>query len=113
MLVSNANAASAIIKGDGVAQTKDRINIILKGADYFYTDCGFYPETIYSLIVDIDECKNWGPEPYVKKTETLSDVWSRPLIYTKISNVKLEVKSLGPTESDTKSPRGEIIIQSK
>lgn len=110
--VVHANAVSPIIKGDGVAITKERLNLIREGTTYFYADCGFYPKTIYGLIVDIDNCKDWGPEPYVKATQTFSDAWSRPLIYTRYSNSEFEVKSLGPVESDKKSPRGEIRIES-
>lgn len=107
-LCNYAHAVSTIIKGDGVAETKERIKIISKAAQHFYADCGFYPKSIYGLIVDIDKCKNWGPEPYVMKTETLSDVWSRPLVYRVVSKTKFEIKSLGPVDSDKKSPRGEI-----
>lgn len=110
-LAWNAGASSVIVKGDGVAQTKDRISTVMKAAANFYTDCGFYPKNIYGLIVDIDNCEHWGPEPYFKQTATLSDVWSRPLIFTHLPNGKLEIKSLGPTDSDKKSPKGEIVVQ--
>jgi len=108
-----AHAVSAIIKGDPVAKTKDRINVIISATKNFYTDCGFYPKSIYGLIVDIDNCKNWGPEPYVKASESFSDAWSRPLIYNLISKSKFAVKSLGPADTDKQSPKGEIKIESE
>lgn len=106
-----AKAVPPIVKGDGVAKTKERMTAIFKAATDFYTDCGFYPESIYGLIVDIDHCNNWGPEPYIAKAELLSDIWARPLIYYKNANSGLTLKSLGPTESDKKSPRGEISME--
>lgn len=107
----NAGAVSGVVKGDGAALTKERMKTVLQATKNFYTDCGFYPKSIYGLIVDIDNCKNWGPEPYLKKTETLSDVWSRPLELNHVSDKKLEIKSLGPTDSDKTTARGEIILQ--
>lgn len=110
LLATTAGAIAPVQKGDGVALTKERLKLVLKGAEEFQNDCGYYPKSIFGLVVDIDGCENWGPEPYVKLSESLSDAWSRPFIYTRESK-KIKIKSLGPVETDKNSPRGEIVIE--
>ena len=59
----------------------------------YYSDCGKYPETLDNLITPDPACTNWGPEPYLKKTE-LNDSWGTPFTYS-VEGGNFTVKSLG------------------
>lgn len=77
-----------------------QIKEVSKELDLFYTDCGFYPTTeqgLRALTASVPECKNWGPDPYMKK-EPL-DPWGTPLVYESHGS-SYTLKSLGRDKKD-------------
>lgn len=73
-----------------------QIKEVSKALDLFYTDCGFYPKTeqgLKSLLEAPSECKNWGPDPYLKKG-LLKDPWGSELHYESNGSTYI-VKSFG------------------
>jgi len=87
--------ATQIIGKLGSAQLKEakiQIKEIGKELDMFYTDCGFYPTSLDGLITADTNCKNWGPEPYMKKKPV--DPWNNEFVYES-QGTTYELKSLG------------------
>lgn len=76
-------------KKEAVIQMKE----IGKQLDMFYTDCGFYPQSLDGLVDPDPNCKNWGPEAYMKKNQ-LKDPWRTDYIYT-VEGSSYVLKSLG------------------
>jgi general secretion pathway protein G len=75
-----------------VRQAKIQMGELGKALDMFYTDCGFYPPDLNALVTAPADCKNWGPEPYLKKLQ--KDPWNNDFTYeTKGSSYVL--KSMG------------------
>ena len=105
--------ANSSVEIDRVALTEGRIGKLVRAIDLFYVDCAFYPNAFNELLHATDACKFWGPKPFVENNEAFNDAWGRPMIYTKISKTAFEIKSLGPTESDKTSPRGELVFRTK
>ncbi len=67
--------ASAKVKEAGIQMAE-----IGKSLDMFYTDCGFYPESLNDLITQPGSCSNWGPEAYMRKLP--KDPWGSEFGYT-------------------------------
>jgi general secretion pathway protein G len=90
-------------------QVKIHMSEIGKSLDMFYTDCGFYPSGaagLKALVTAPAECKNWGPEPYMKAVPV--DPWGTEYIYeSKGSNYVL--KSLGADRQEGGSGKDEDI----
>jgi general secretion pathway protein G len=73
-------------------EAKIQIREIGKQLDLFYTDCGFYPQSLEGLTTADANCKNWGPEPYIKKVP--KDPWNNDFIYA-VEGSAYSLKSLG------------------
>lgn len=70
-----------------------------KAIEMFYTDCGFYPKDLNSLITEDPECSSWGPEPYVKNEKRLKDPWKNDFVYEP-SGSSYTLKSLGADKAE-------------
>lgn len=73
------------------------ISEIGKGLDLYYTDCGSYPKSLEALQSNTEGCKNWGPDPYLKKVP--KDPWNEEFIYSPKGN-SYNLKSLGADKTD-------------
>jgi general secretion pathway protein G len=73
-------------------EAKIQIKEVGKQLDMFYTDCGFYPQTIEGLVTADPSCKNWGPDPYMKKLP--KDPWGSDFVYEPSGSAYV-LKSLG------------------
>lgn len=73
-------------------EAKIQIAEIGKALEMFYTDCGFFPESLEGLVTAPSNCSNWGPDPYLKKLP--KDPWGEPFGYT-INGSTYSLKSLG------------------
>ena len=74
--------ATQVTKQLGKARHKEariQISEIGKSLDMFYTDCGYYPQSLDELLNPASECPNWGPDPYIKKIP--KDPWNSEFIY--------------------------------
>src|SRR5262245_31124475 len=63
-----------------VKEAHIQIAEIGKALDMFYTDCGFYPESLDGLVTAPAECSTWGPDPYVKNQKKLVDPWNQKFL---------------------------------
>ncbi len=73
------------LKGAKTKTAMIQLGEITKGIDFFYTDCGFYPDSLQDLVNEPSEgrkCKNWGPDPYLKNS-LLNDPWGNEVSYTR------------------------------
>lgn len=61
-----------------VKNTKIQMDQIKTQLNMFYTDCGYYPETLDGLIEN-PGCDNWGPDPYAPSIP--KDAWSNQFNY--------------------------------
>jgi general secretion pathway protein G len=78
-----------------VKEARIQISEIGKSLDLYLTDCGSYPTTdqgLQALVEQPSDCKNWGPEAYLKKVPT--DPWGSPFVYEAHGNA-YTLKSLG------------------
>jgi general secretion pathway protein G len=78
-----------------VKEARIQISEIGKSLDLYLTDCGSYPTTeegLQALVEQPPDCKNWGPEAYIKKVPT--DPWGSPFVYELHGN-SYTLKSLG------------------
>ena len=64
-----------------VKQAKIMVADMGNSLDMFYTDCGFYPDSLQSLLEPDPNCSNWGPDPYRKKKKIPKDPWGSELMY--------------------------------
>jgi general secretion pathway protein G len=76
-----------------VGETKIRMGKVITQLNMYYQDCGKYPESLDGLVTADASCSNWGPEPYLKKTE-LVDAWKVEFTYS-VDNGNFVLKSLG------------------
>lgn len=77
-------------------QAKIHISQIGNALDMYYTDCGFYPQTLDALWNQSPDCSNWGPDPYLKKPsgDALRDPWNKEYIY-EVNGGNYTLMSLG------------------
>lgn len=78
-----------------VKEARIQISEIGKSLDLYLTDCGTYPTSeqgLKALVEQPADCKNWGPDPYIKRVPT--DPWGSPFIY-EIQGNSYTLKSLG------------------
>lgn len=81
MAVLGQTVFSSFSKGQ--AQTaKIQMREIIKGIEFYATDCGSFPKTLNALIEDDGSCNNWGPESYIK-AKMLNDPWNNEFTYEK------------------------------
>ncbi len=80
-----------------IQSAKLAISEVGKSLDLYYTDCGSYPKSIESLKENTEGCKNWGPEPYLKRIP--KDPWNEDFIYETKGNSYL-LKSLGSDKAE-------------
>jgi general secretion pathway protein G len=73
-------------------EAKIQMKEIGKQLDLFYTDCGFYPTSLDGLVQADPNCKNWGPEPYIKKVP--KDPWNTDYLYS-VEGSSYSIRSLG------------------
>ncbi len=81
-------------------QARIQISEIGKSLDLYLTDCGSYPTTeqgLQALVEQPSDCKNWGPDAYIKKVPT--DPWGAPFIYELRGN-SFVLKSLGDDKKE-------------
>jgi general secretion pathway protein G len=74
-----AGQVTGRLKAAKVKEARIQIGEVGKALDMFYTDCGFYPETLDGLLEKPGECNNWGPDPYLKKMPR--DPWGSEFVY--------------------------------
>lgn len=79
-----------------VRQAKLQMSEVTKALDVFYADCNSYPDSsqgLNALVTAPANCKNWGPEPYVKPS-LLKDPWGSDFIYENEGS-SYTIRSLG------------------
>lgn len=86
------------LKEARVSTAKIQMKSIIQALDSYNLACNSYPTTESGLDALVtkpagDVCANWGPEPYVKKSQLL-DPWKKPFIYESDGST-FELKSLG------------------
>lgn len=74
-------------------QTKIVLSNVAQALQSYYADCNKMPASINGLAEATDDCSNWGPEPYLKKSK-LKDAWGNELVYEP-SGSNFTLKSLG------------------
>ncbi len=77
------------------AKTKEariQMSQIVNALQMYYTDCGKFPTALGNLVKADENCKNWGPEPYLKKDP--KDPWGRDFAY-EISGNEYNLKCFG------------------
>jgi general secretion pathway protein G len=77
-------------------QTKIQMGEIVKALDMYHVDCQSFPSTAQGLKALLEgpaECKNWGPDPYMKKSQ-LKDAFGGEFIYELDGN-SYTIRSLG------------------
>jgi general secretion pathway protein G len=78
-----------------VKEARIQMAEIGKALDIYLTDCGSYPTSeqgLGALLEAPPDCKNWGPDAYIKKMPT--DPWGTPFVYEMHGN-NYTLKSLG------------------
>jgi general secretion pathway protein G len=106
MAVLGKNVMSSLFKANR-KQAEIQIKEIGKQLDMFYADCGFYPESLNSLVEKPGDCANWGPEPYLKKLP--KDPWSSEFVYERKSKSEYALISLGADHQEGGSGNDEDI----
>ena len=56
-----------------ISQIKDAITM-------YYSDCGFFPDQLSSLLEQDNKCDNWGPRAYLEEKAML-DPWKHEFGY--------------------------------
>lgn len=95
-----AGTVSKQFKKAKVKEARIQMAEIGKSLDIYLTDCGSYPTTeqgLQALVEAPSDCKNWGPDPYIKKVPT--DPWNTPYIYEMHGN-SYTLKSLGDDKKE-------------
>ncbi len=83
-----------------VKEAKIQLAEVSKALDLYLTDCGSYPTTeqgLQALLEAPSDCKNWGPDAYLKKMPT--DPWGTPFVYEMHAN-NFTLKSLGDDKKE-------------
>ena len=62
-----------------VRETQIRISNLSNALQGYYSDCNKFPASLQGLIAK-DDCTNWGPVAYSKKTD-LKDAWGNDFNY--------------------------------
>ena len=62
-----------------VSQAKLTLNVLSQSIDEFSSDCGFYPQTLTSLLKAPNDCEEWDG-PYMKD-KFLKDPWKNEIKY--------------------------------
>jgi general secretion pathway protein G len=76
-----------------IQETQILLAEIGRALDMYYTDCGAYPLDLKYLVIPPPNCKNWGPDSYIK--EVSNDPWGKPLKYRLRDPQNYELRSLG------------------
>ena len=76
-----------------VRQARIMLSTLSDKINLYQGDCNKYPESLENLSVQDASCPNWGPTPYVRKSE-LTDPWNHPFIYS-LENGNPVLKCLG------------------
>lgn len=63
-----------------VSQAKIILNALSQSIDEFSMDCGFYPQSLKSLLNAPNDCDEWDG-PYVKGDKFLKDPWKNDIRY--------------------------------
>ena len=64
-----------------ISQAKIVIGLLEQAISEFNYDCGFYPRTLQDLSQAPEDCKQWGPEAYVKNGKVPKDPWNQEFSY--------------------------------
>lgn len=78
------NKATQGLKKANVKQARILIGEVEKSLGMYYQDCRKFPTALNDLLEKPEDCQNWGPDPYVKKSQ-LQDPWGNELLYEKTS----------------------------
>lgn len=84
-----------------VRQARIQLEELSKALEVFHTDCGFYPTGdlgLKALLEAPADCKNWGPEPYIKPN-MMKDPWKNEFVY-EATGSSFVVKSLGADKKE-------------
>ena len=75
-------------------QAELKMRGLMGAIEMYRTDCQKYPANLQGLLAKVPECKNWGPEPYVKNESELKDTWGNEFAYEN-QNSTFSLKSYG------------------
>ena len=64
-----------------ISQAKIGIGLIERSLLEFNYDCGYFPESLDSLVTPDSNCESWGPGPYFKNGKIPKDPWKNNFIY--------------------------------
>jgi general secretion pathway protein G len=77
-----------------VQDTQVKLEHISNSLFLYKHDCSRYPEKLTSLQQNLENCKNWGPEPYASASSQFQDAWGNDISYTP-NEKQFTLKSLG------------------
>jgi len=91
------------LKEARVSTAKIQMKAIGQALESYNLACNSYPTTDQGLAALVtkpgaDACANWGPEPYLKKSQML-DPWKKEFIYESDGST-FELKSLGEDKKE-------------
>ncbi len=90
-------SANSYLQKSRVSNAKIAMKELGKQLESYNLTCNSYPTTDQGLQALIqapgEACPNWGPEPYIKKSQTI-DPWGKPFIYESDGG-KYVIRSLG------------------
>ncbi len=78
-------------------QSEVKMRTVMGALELYRTDCQRYPSAeggLRALLNKPADCKNWGPEAYVKSESDLTDYWGNEFIYEN-NNTSFTLRSLG------------------
>jgi general secretion pathway protein G len=87
-------------------QAEIKMRGLVGAIEMYRTDCQRYPASLQALLTKPPECKNWGPEPYVKNAQEFQDTWGNEFVYEN-QNSTFTLKSYGKDGVEGGSGNGE------
>ena len=116
LLAVLGNMAVSRLKTARVSTAKIQMKSIGTALDSYNLACNSYPTTDQGLAGLItkpasDACPNWGPESYIKKSQT-KDPWGKEFIYESDGST-FELKSFGEDRKEGGADNGKDIVYSE
>ncbi len=90
-----AAADPSSLKFQSAKQGAEQFSYIL---DMYYVDCRDFPERLQFLAEKPNNCKNWGPHPYLAKISL--DPWDQPWIYQRVDSKNWKLISYGADKKE-------------
>lgn len=87
-------------------QAEIKMRGLIGAIEMYRTDCQRYPPALQALLTKPPECKNWGPEPYVKNQTEFQDTWGNEFAYEN-QNSTFTLKCYGKDGVEGGSGNGE------